>query len=161
MDSGYFEILDPYWWLGVVVLSIVLNIVAAYIKPSLDSITSRYSSRRKLRLEKQRQKFDWMVKELKGDKDLQLELRFMLFYDYLAIMAIGVSVNWLLPIIFSVSMQFIFFGILKSNPDNLEFWATMIFTVMPVIAILFLINRIELRHRLLSAVSQWRRYERR
>jgi hypothetical protein len=59
------------WWLGVVVVSIVLNLFSAYLKVPLDGFLSRVSKWWDTRNEKARQERDSRIAKLKQSKDEQ------------------------------------------------------------------------------------------
>jgi len=52
------EIFSPSWWIGVVVVSFVINIASAYDKPLLDRLLARFSDRRRIKLEQSHQKLE-------------------------------------------------------------------------------------------------------
>jgi hypothetical protein len=52
------NVYSPSWWIGVVLVSFLINLASAYAKPSLDRLWARYSARRRSRLEQDREKLD-------------------------------------------------------------------------------------------------------
>ena len=49
--NDFFDLKSPDWWLGIVVLSLLLNVAAAYIKPLIDGFLARMSERKLRKLE--------------------------------------------------------------------------------------------------------------
>jgi len=56
MNQLITDIYSPSWWIGVVVVSFVINIASAYAKPLLDRLLARFSDRRRIKLEQSHQK---------------------------------------------------------------------------------------------------------
>ena len=52
MDELWRNVGSLSWWVGVVVVGLLVNVIAAYLKPTLDFILSRVSTRWALRSEK-------------------------------------------------------------------------------------------------------------
>ena len=52
------NVYSPSWWIGVVLVSFLINLASAYAKPSLDRLWARYSERRRSQLEQNREKLD-------------------------------------------------------------------------------------------------------
>jgi hypothetical protein len=51
MTDFFLNLKSPGWWLGVVVVSFVINLAAAYAKPTIDRCLARLSDRRRKKLE--------------------------------------------------------------------------------------------------------------
>ena len=51
MNDFFRDLKSPSWWLGVVVLSLLLNLAAAYVKPLIDGFLARMSDRKLRKLE--------------------------------------------------------------------------------------------------------------
>ena len=67
MDEFLKNVVSMSWWVGVVFVSIVLNLFSAYIKPLFDGIFSSFSKRWRMRSEKARRLFrleiEWLVQD--------------------------------------------------------------------------------------------------
>jgi hypothetical protein len=63
MNDFFRDLISPGWWLGVVVVSFLVNLAAAYVKPFIDSSTARISDRKRRKL-----------KETEVELDRQLEI---------------------------------------------------------------------------------------
>lgn len=59
------------WWLSVVVVGVLINIAAAYLKSGVDSLLSRFSSYWRDRTEKAREEYLNEIEGLKKSKELQ------------------------------------------------------------------------------------------
>ena len=62
------------WWIGVVVVGVVLNLVSAYLKKPIDLILSAVSSRWRRRSESARRERVALIAKIRGDKSLQTKL---------------------------------------------------------------------------------------
>ncbi|PYL72361.1 MAG: hypothetical protein DMF26_16830 [Verrucomicrobia bacterium] len=51
MKDFFFNLKSPGWWLGVVVVSFLINLASAYAKPFIDRCMARVSDRRREKLE--------------------------------------------------------------------------------------------------------------
>lgn len=60
------------WWLGVVLVGILLNVLSAYLKPVIDALFSNASSWWRNRSEKARSARAFLVAELRNDKHKQI-----------------------------------------------------------------------------------------
>ncbi len=63
------NIYSPSWWIGVVLVSFLINLASAYAKPSLDRLWARYSARRHSQLERNREKLDRQVADIMSMPD--------------------------------------------------------------------------------------------
>ena len=72
MDEFANSVSSLSWWLGVVVVGIVLNVVAAYLKPRLDKLFSTMSSSWRNRSEKRFSERKRLADELRNDKHQQI-----------------------------------------------------------------------------------------
>jgi hypothetical protein len=63
------NIYSPSWWIGVVLVSFLINLASAYSKPSLDRLWARYSARRRSQLERTREKVDQQVADIMSMPD--------------------------------------------------------------------------------------------
>jgi hypothetical protein len=62
----------PTWWISVVVVGIAINLISAYLKPTLDSRLSGISSWWRLRSERQRAERLALVEKLRNSQHEQL-----------------------------------------------------------------------------------------
>ena len=51
MKDFFFDLKSPGWWLGVVVVSFLINLASAYAKPFIDRCMANVSDRRRKKLE--------------------------------------------------------------------------------------------------------------
>jgi hypothetical protein len=51
MNDFFRDLISPGWWLGVVVVSFLVNLATAYAKPFIDRSTARISDRKRRKLE--------------------------------------------------------------------------------------------------------------
>lgn len=54
MENFIKDILNPYWWVSVVIVGFVINISAAFIKQRLDNTLNLYSKKRKTKSEEKK-----------------------------------------------------------------------------------------------------------
>lgn len=66
MDEIVRNLNSPAWWASVVVAGIVVNIVAAYLKPAIDSVAGRVSAEYRARNEAQLRKRQELIQHLKA-----------------------------------------------------------------------------------------------
>ena len=66
MDEILRSISSPSWWLGVVVVSFIINLASAYAKPLLDRILVRISSHRRHKLESAHQELIEQLRAAEG-----------------------------------------------------------------------------------------------
>lgn len=90
------------WWLGVVLVGLLINLFSAYLKPVIDKFFAGFITKRREALDKKKKLFDFRVQQLvnsHGDRNtLQLEI-----INY----KVDASVNFLMGIIlFIVSLYF-------------------------------------------------------
>jgi hypothetical protein len=58
MDDFFHNLASPGWWLGVVVVSFLINLAAGYAKPFIDRSLARFSDRRLRKLEQTKVELD-------------------------------------------------------------------------------------------------------
>lgn len=80
MDEFAKTVASPYWWLSIVLVGILINLVSAYIKPVLDRAMSRVSLAWRTRNDQRRAEYERELNALVGNVELQrkyehLELR--------------------------------------------------------------------------------------
>jgi len=128
MDEFAKILASPYWWLSVVVVGILINLVSAYIKEPIDWLFSHISVAWRTRTEKRRADYTRELNTLVGNAELQrqyehLELRrtldalFGLMFALLILLYKGMSL--VVPALsiardFGVSVgtsNFIFYGL--------------------------------------------------
>jgi hypothetical protein len=63
------NVYSPSWWIGVVLVSFLINLASAYAKPSLDRLWARYSARRRSQLEQNREKLDRQFADIMSTPD--------------------------------------------------------------------------------------------
>jgi len=63
---------SPTWWIGVVFVGIILNILSAYLKPCIDKYLGQLSNKWKKRIELQQQRIIETQEELKDRPHEQL-----------------------------------------------------------------------------------------
>jgi hypothetical protein len=72
MDELIKNVTSIAWWIGVVLVGIVLNLVSAYLQPRLDRFLSFVSSTWRLRSEKKREQWQRRLAEVRQSPDEQL-----------------------------------------------------------------------------------------
>lgn len=72
MEEIISELASPKWWVSVVVAGIVINLVAAYIKPSFDKVFSSFSSWWRNRTNSKNEEREKYIKKLSNDPHLQV-----------------------------------------------------------------------------------------
>jgi len=103
MSNFLSDITSLYWWIGVVVMGILINLISSYLKPQIDSFTSKYSISKR---EKNKKKQDWRIKKLEKLKSNQNE-KLLLYMQ--------ISGNYLRCIVF------LLFGIIFYSLPNVLF----------------------------------------
>jgi len=73
MEKFAQEVANSYWWLSVVATSLLLNLVAAYVKTPLDRALARISKSARARLREQRIKIERDIQELSTDPSASLD----------------------------------------------------------------------------------------
>ena len=63
------NVCSPSWWIGVVLVSFLINLASSYAKPSLDRLWARYSARRRSQLEQNREKLDRQLADIMSMPD--------------------------------------------------------------------------------------------
>jgi hypothetical protein len=71
MEKFLQDIVSTYWWVSVVIVGIIINIISAYIKPLLENRLGRVSEFWKKRQEARTQTFSRQVSMLKENSDLR------------------------------------------------------------------------------------------
>src|SRR5688500_15191394 len=61
------DFLSPTWWLSVVVMSVVLNLVSAYLKPGVDSLLGSLSSVWRARVQTNRTRREALIQQYRED----------------------------------------------------------------------------------------------
>jgi len=84
MNDFFLNIKSPGWWLGVVVVSFLINLASAYAKPLIDGFLATVSDRRRKKLEHAKIELDRQAEIVESRPDgavlLTLEqLKLMLF----------------------------------------------------------------------------------
>jgi hypothetical protein len=72
MEEAYKAITSPAWWVGVVIVGLIINLAAAYLKPRLDQAASSVSLRWATRTEEQRRQRLERIEGLRGNIHEQL-----------------------------------------------------------------------------------------
>jgi hypothetical protein len=62
---------SPYWWISIVVVGLILNIISAYFRDAIDTVLSRMSTWWSKRSDKRKNKREDQITSLIGDKDAQ------------------------------------------------------------------------------------------
>ena len=60
------------WWVSVVIVGLAINLLASYLKPHIDRVLSRYSSKRRILNEKRKAAEERHVAMLREDKHEQI-----------------------------------------------------------------------------------------
>lgn len=67
MERFLANITSTSWWVGVVLVGIIINIISSYLKPFLDGNISKLSASKKNKLDKERKQHDIFVAKLIAD----------------------------------------------------------------------------------------------
>ena len=68
--SNFLENLkDPSWWLGVVLIGIIINLFSSWLKPKFDSYISNISNSYKKRITQQKEKTEQKIQSLIDDDE--------------------------------------------------------------------------------------------
>ena len=73
MQEFLADLSTAYWWLSVVVVGLIINVAATYVRPLLDRTGSAASTHWRAASEGRQRSFDTAVAKVKADKELQLE----------------------------------------------------------------------------------------
>lgn len=76
MEQFLKDITSTSWWIGVVVVGIIINLISSYLKPFLDERMSKFSAEKKEALEKSQKQHTLLVESLKKDQRLYLAYAF-------------------------------------------------------------------------------------
>ena len=68
-------LLSPEWWISVVIVGLLINFIAAYTKPVIDTWVARRSDTKKLELEKQKNEEQLIVNDMVANPSNAIELR--------------------------------------------------------------------------------------
>jgi hypothetical protein len=72
MDKFIKEISSPYWWIGVVIIGIAINIASSYLKNIIEFILSRISNNWKLKQKERTIKTARIIDILKNKSELKV-----------------------------------------------------------------------------------------
>ena len=65
MNDFFHNLASPGWWFGVVIVSFLINLAAAYAKPIIDRAFSKLSERRRHKLEKANLQAEQQILDIK------------------------------------------------------------------------------------------------
>jgi hypothetical protein len=124
MEDALKAITSPAWWVGVVIVGLLINLVAAYLKPRLDQAASSISVRWATRTDEQRRQRLERIQHLRGDVNEQLFASFDVIYALLGAILLLIGSMFLFMVLFPYRT--------KLNLGNLTFLLTFptIFTVI-------------------------------
>ena len=72
MEELLRNVSSPSWWVGVVIVGILINLISAYLKPRIDGIASKLSTRRRNQVAADQEFRKAAVERLKADPHEQL-----------------------------------------------------------------------------------------
>lgn len=75
MDEFWKALASPVWWIGVVVVGIIINLVSAYTKPALDAVLRAASSTWRARSVRAAAAYEAEMAALRKDAELQTHYR--------------------------------------------------------------------------------------
>jgi hypothetical protein len=96
MEEMFKAITSPAWWVGVVIVGILINLAAAYLKPRIDEAAASVSLRWATRTEEQRRQRLRRIERLKGNVNEQLFASFDGLYIGLVTIALLIFSSTLL-----------------------------------------------------------------
>lgn len=100
MNEFLKSITTPAWWVSVVLVGVILNLAAAYLKPFLDYLGSRLSASVRREVEAERARFNWEVQKLVNNPVEATNLKLDLLYFSTR------SVFWVAVLLASFLVQF-------------------------------------------------------
>ena len=74
MLDMYNKFVDLSWWVNVVVVALLLNIVSSYIKSFIDAFLAKVSDSYRKRVEEQTNYYENLRKQAEEDQDLQIRI---------------------------------------------------------------------------------------
>ena len=89
------QITSLSWWFGVVIVGLLINLAASYIKPKIDAIHENISKNARNKNEKKRKAWDEEVKHLAENDSYQADFSSKLSHVYLEsifIMLMGIAI---------------------------------------------------------------------
>ena len=75
MDELIKQLSSPIWWVSVIVAGFLVNLFAAYAKPIIDKIVSRYSKARRDRVEDHKRRLDGTIDYLLDNPSEVMDLK--------------------------------------------------------------------------------------
>lgn len=71
MDELAHNLASPTWWVGVVIVGLLINLASAYLKPGLDYLMSSVRMHRRTKAQERYAAYEIEVSELSRDVELQ------------------------------------------------------------------------------------------
>ncbi|WP_217511846.1 hypothetical protein [Vibrio metschnikovii] len=117
-DSSFFSNLGSLdWWIGVVVVGLIINVFSAYLKPALDSFLSKLSYKWASRSKRNAEERKKWIKELQESEHEQV----LCYLEFL---------NQKIWFIIYLVMTLIFFWMLNELEATSKFELTVIYVII-------------------------------
>ena len=75
MEDIMKSILQPSWWVSVIIASFLVNLLSAYAKPVIDNLMARYSSKRRQEKALKDKERENLISEITMDRSRIIELK--------------------------------------------------------------------------------------
>ncbi len=112
MEEFYTNLSQPSWWLGVVVVGLLLNLTTPYINKVIDKRFDRFMQHRRVQNERESKEFSEALNQISNSATGLLEIK---------LDAISFSTQAILWIVFTILMAFVCWSILFTIPIIREF----------------------------------------
>jgi membrane protein implicated in regulation of membrane protease activity len=127
------------WWVGVVIVGIVLNVVAAYLKPLMDRVGSRTSTRWKSRTERLQRERNERIAALSQNTDDQILTALnSLRYQHESSFSLALATNLMALVIMGVCVSLL---PEQKTPGILGYFCSITIILVSIMATFSLIDR--------------------
>ena len=121
MDAISKNLVSIEWWLGVVAVGILLNLVSAYLKPWLDRTLSAFSTRWDERTSRRREERTKLVQYLRDHPDEQL---------HMLATEMRCRLRTILHLVLGMAILIISFIVAGSWGEKLAYWFSLLIIFM-------------------------------
>lgn len=120
MDEFAKSLTSLSWWLGVVLVGILLNVLSAYLKPAVDNLFSKVSSWWRNRSEEARGARTQFVAELRSDRHKQILM--LAEENRKRLRSIGYLICSLILLVLYSSVKISASSLIASGVEPLPYW---------------------------------------
>jgi len=86
MNAILNDLLNPSWWISVVVAGFIVNLLSSYTKPGIDKVWSEFSATRRKKLEEETAEFQQEIKKLLDEPSKIYDVKLdVIYYNIRAI----------------------------------------------------------------------------